>query len=64
MTSLPTLQFSANTAIAKLLDQVVVLLLGTPPTVVGVRAVVGSPLDAAAAFQNRMTITGGHYGHA
>lgn len=64
MTSLPTLQFSANTAIAKLLDQVVVLLLGTPPTVVGLRAVVVSGLDAAAAFQNRMTIMGGHYGHA
>lgn len=64
MTNLPTLQFSTDNAFAKLLDQVVALLLGVPPTVVRLCPVVVSVRDAATDAQTRMTIMGGNYGHA
>lgn len=64
MTHLPTLQFSTDNTFAKLLDQVVALLLGLPPTVVHLHPVVVSIRNAATGNQTRMTIMGGYYGHA
>lgn len=60
-----TQTFSNYQAFAKLLNRVVVLLLGTPPTVVRLSGVVAFALNAAAAnTQNRITTQGGCYGRA
>ncbi len=58
--------FSNFQAISKLLNRVVVLLLGTPPTVVRPSQVVVFALSAAttANTQTRITMQGGCYGRA
>ena len=67
MTNLQTLSFSTDNAIARLLNQVVVLLLGTPPVVVRLLGVVSATVNTTAAAQfsqNRSNTMGGCYGHA
>ena len=55
--------FSNFQAISKLLNRVVVLLLGTPPTVVRLSQVAVFVLSAATT-QTRITMQGGCYGRA
>jgi hypothetical protein len=64
MTDLQTLSFSINNAIARLLNQVVVLLLGTPPVVVRLLGVVSAPVNTTAIAQTRWIIRGGYHGCA
>lgn len=61
-----TQTFSNYQAFAKLLNRVVVLLLGTPPTVVRLSGVVAFALNAttAANTQSRIPMQGGCYGRA
>ncbi|WP_303674979.1 hypothetical protein [Vampirovibrio chlorellavorus] len=61
-----TQTFSKCQALSKLLNRVVVLLLGTPPTVVCLSRVVVFALNAATAAntQSRITLQGGCYGRA
>lgn len=60
-----THNFSNYQAFAKLLNRVVFLLLGTPPTVVRLSQVVVFALSAATAnTQTRITMQGGCYGRA
>ncbi len=61
-----TQTFSNFQAISKLLNRVVVLLLGTPPTVVSLSRVVVFALNAATAAdtQTRIRMQGGCYGRA
>ncbi len=64
MTDLQTLSFSINNAIVRLLNQVVVLLLGTPPVVVRLLGVVSASVNTTAVAQTRLIIRGGYHGCA
>ncbi|WP_373531683.1 hypothetical protein [Vampirovibrio sp.] len=64
MTTLPTLSFSADNTLAKLLNRVAVLLLGTPPTVVDLGLVVALVETPATVFSLRISMQGGCHGHA
>jgi hypothetical protein len=64
MTTLSTLSFSADNAFAKLLNRLVVLLLGTPPTVLDLGSVAGFAQPMATTAPARMMIQGGCDGHA
>lgn len=64
MTTSSTLSFSADNAFAKLLNRLVVLLLGTPPTVLDLGLVAGFAQPFAPAAPAQIMIQGGCDGHA
>lgn len=60
-----TQTFSKCQTLSKLLSRVVVLLLGTPPTVVRVGQVVAFSLNVpTSSTQTRISMSGGCYGRA